>query len=372
MHDQTLTRAEAAKLIRDENFKQEAVHSMELRYKYVDALYAALGEKALKMFVDRRDMFIETYVPEEDRKDEERMTRMKADMLFCYYVYGADFDEYFLFDLEYKPHLLRDEFLTQNHRKFYAKMYNLPENNDLFRDKDKTAVRFKEYYHRDVIAVCSMDDLDALKEFAAKHDEFIVKPRSAHFGMGVRKAKASDFATTEELLKDLIAEGEVVVEELIKQSNRMGCLHPQSVNTVRLITVLDRNGECQFFCPPFLRMGQGDGIVDNAGAGGVACYVDIDTGRIYTDGADEHNNVYKIHPDTGIRIKGWQVPDWEEAKEFCRVLANVVPENRYCGWDLALTDEWGWIMVEGNDNAQYVVQQMIDKVGKKQQLDQWI
>lgn len=364
-----ITKAEAAKLIRDESFKQAAAIDIPKRREYVEMLYVALGEKALKMFTDRRDHFIDLFLTEDERSDTDRMDYLKMDMLFCYYNYGADFDEYFLFQLEYKPHILRNEFLTQNHRKYYAKMFNKPENNSLFRDKDRTAERFKEFYHRDVIAVCGMEDLDKLKDFTAKHKEFIVKPRSAHFGMGVHKERADRFATPEALLEELIKEGDVVVEELIKQSDRMGCLHPQSVNTVRLITVLDKEGQCHFFCPPFLRMGQKDGVVDNAGAGGVACYVNIDNGRIYTDGADEMNNVYVYHPDTGIKIKGWQVPDWEEAKEFCRTLANVVPENRYCGWDLALTDEWGWIMVEGNDNAQYVVQQMIDKVGKRDQLD---
>ena len=63
--------------------------------------------------------------------------------------------------------------------------------------------------------------------------------------------------------------------------------------------------------------------------------------------ADEKGNAYTHHPDSGLPLLGFQIPRWDEACEMVKLLAKGIPDNRYTGWDLALTDE-GWLLVEGN------------------------
>ncbi len=102
------------------------------------------------------------------------------------------------------------------------------------------------------------------------------------------------------------------------------------------------------------------------------CYmasIDSETGILRTNGIDESNNEYARHPDTGIPIKGFKIPQWEEAVDLAKKLACVVPTNRYIGWDLALTDH-GWVMVEGNSSAQMGLHQFCDLKGMRKNLDE--
>lgn len=117
--------------------------------------------------------------------------------------------------------------------------------------------------------------------------------------------------------------------------------------------------------PSILRIGQGNTFVDNGGAGGILAPIDLETGIIHSIPMDKLLNKYIIHPDTGVQIIGYKIPRWNEAIALARKLAYVVPSVRYVGWDLALTDD-GWIMIEGNDNGQFVARQMLDQSGEKQ------
>lgn len=90
--------------------------------------------------------------------------------------------------------------------------------------------------------------------------------------------------------------------------------------------------------------------------------MDTNTGIVYTAGFDESENRYVVHPDSGTVIPGFQIPRWDEAKQLAIGLAQVT-NNRYTGWDLALTDE-GWVMVEGNDCGEFIMQ-IADRIGRK-------
>lgn len=160
---------------------------------------------------------------------------------------------------------------------------------------------------------------------------------------------------------------EYICEELIIQNEIMAALHPSSINTVRIPTVICKDGVYIFH--PVLRIGINDSIVDNGGSGGILANIDTDTGVVYTAGFDESGNRYLVHPNSGIAIVGFQIPKWSEAKQLATELAYTT-DNRYIGWDLALTDN-GWVMVEGNDCGEFIMQ-IADKVGRKKELDRLV
>lgn len=41
--------------------------------------------------------------------------------------------------------------------------------------------------------------------------------------------------------------------------------------------------------------------------------------------------------------------------QTAKELAKMVPDVKYVGWDLALTEN-GWVMIEGNEDGQFVFQ----------------
>jgi hypothetical protein len=67
---------------------------------------------------------------------------------------------------------------------------------------------------------------------------------------------------------------------------------------------------------------------------------------------------------TSKQILGFVVPCWGDVVELATTAAARLPRVRYVGWDVAITDERGPVLVEGNDMADFDVQQKADQVGK--------
>jgi len=67
--------------------------------------------------------------------------------------------------------------------------------------------------------------------------------------------------------------------------------------------------------------------------------VDSETEAVIMDEYQESGNVYKVHPDSGITIKGFQIPKWDELVQFVDEIMNAIPDYGYVGWDLVLTPD---------------------------------
>lgn len=193
-----------------------------------------------------------------------------------------------------------------------------------------------------------------------------MKPLSECCGSGVELVRKGQTDASGLLAR--LPEGGAVVEERILQSSEMAAFHPESLNTVRVPCVMCRDSV--HVVTPFFRMGRGDSVVDNAGAGGIFASVDAATGMVTTDGFDEDGRSYPFHPDTGVAVRGSRLPDWEGALDLVTKLMRLVPEDRYVGWDLAHTDK-GWDVVEGNAQGQFVMQ-FADKIGLRKQFEELI
>ena len=86
-----------------------------------------------------------------------------------------------------------------------------------------------------------------------------------------------------------------------------------------------------------------------------------------TDGYDEFGDTFEEHPDTHVRFKGYQIPDWEGLREICIQGAEENPDMGYLSWDMAHTEE-GWKAIEVNEVGQFVGAQLITGHGLKNEL----
>lgn len=293
------------------------------------------------------------------------------DMKRCLFQHGAAYDEYFYFGFnENKDDTYRRSFITDSIRfKYFAKM-NLYRNLKLFDNKQETYEAYGKYYQRDLLCLAPPPAEGALADFIDKHPVFIAKPMDLSCGNGIEMIDSKEYKDIKTLYDYLYSTKHYILEELIKQSAIMAQLHPHSVNTVRIATILigtPGHYHAEVF-HPFLKVGQHGSLVDNGGAGGIIVKIDVESGVLGTDGYDEANKRYIYHPDTGITFKGFQLPEWENAIALVKELALITPSNRYTGWDLAHTDH-GWVMVEGNARGQFVGQQMCDRVGKRAEME---
>lgn len=287
------------------------------------------------------------------------LSKRVKDMLYCYDRYRMRFSDYTAFHIESVPEEERGTFITDITRSQYYSRLNRPENEDLFKKKNLTYLRFRDYYKRDFCAFTDPDQQDVFYQFLEKHKRIIIKPLRGSLG---KRIQVIEQAVYPELLASY--KNGFAAEELIRQSAEMAVLNPESVNTVRMTTIhCDDHVE---FLMPMLKCGRKGKCVDNAGSGGVLCEVDLETGRVVR-AASKKGEPMTHHPDSGLPLIGFQVPRWKEALEFAKQLCYVVPENRYTGWDIALTDE-GWVMIEGNSRGEFGMQILSHK-GMKPQMD---
>jgi len=104
----------------------------------------------------------------------------------------------------------------------------------------------------------------------------------------------------------------------------------------------------------------GAAATDHMAFGGVAAPVDLATGRLGRGVRKDEGKFItpcERHPDTGAVIAGFQLPDWERAKQLVLRAHEALDRIACVGWDVALLDD-GPVIVEGNDNPGSASSQM--------------
>ena len=186
--------------------------------------------------------------------------------------------------------------------------------------------------------------VEGFVEFTGKHPVFFAKRLESFGGLGVKKFSIQG-RDTRELYDDLVSGGYILVEEAIVQHADMASLCSSSVNTIRMVTVL-KDGETHFMYS-LVRMGSGDSDVDNISSGGMYCPIDAE-GRLSAPAfCDKTGLYYDKHPLSGTVFAGFEIPMYDSAVSIVKEAAHRVPEVRYVGWDVAITEK-GPIFVEGN------------------------
>ena len=104
-------------------------------------------------------------------------------------------------------------------------------------------------------------------------------------GIGITKYVMSQYDDIESVFSDIINEGEMVSEEEIIQPPETARYQPESINTVRIVTLCKGNDGS--IIQTVLRVGDGDSFVDNANTGGLFAEIDKNTGVIVSLGFRE-------------------------------------------------------------------------------------
>ncbi len=282
------------------------------------------------------------------------------------YIYYLRAGEYYLFDFEKVPFDKRDTFITRQLTNKYYRVINTRKFRKVLDKKNLSYKVFKKYYKRDLVCIKDETEEEKFNKFIKGKDKFILKPFSGHSGDGIEIIDTKDFKSKKELFNYTIEKSPYVAEELIKQSKDLGCFHENSVNTIRVVTFQYKEDVSILWA--FLRTGQGGSKVDNMGASGLGALIDNETGKIISDGFDWKGDKEKVHPDSKITFKGFQIPKWDELLEVVKDLAAELSEMHCVGWDLALTED-GWVLVEGNARPQCVTIQTFTKKGYRPMFD---
>lgn len=186
--------------------------------------------------------------------------------------------------------------------------------------------------------------------------EAFVKPADGKLGLGAFKLvirntqiEINGEASNMDELVERVVSADSLVQELIVQDETISALCPSSINTIRLQTVMDRNGNVIPFGPG-LRIGRVGSYVDNWAKGGVFVGIDSQTGRLKDIGILKPQYGTKVHehPDTHVVFHDYPIPYYKEAERMAVTLHKMMYRSHSIGWDIAVTSN-GPVVVEGND-----------------------
>ena len=329
------------------------------------------------LMLSKMEEQIKRYDPSATAQERESL---RYQFIYDFWVYGCTVDEEYYLKLKDMTDAEKREYMLGKFRSVYVKHLNWdagPDRVAQLEDKYRLYRTLEPYYKRDVIEISSPEDYDTFAAFVAKHPTFVVKPSNFFFSFGVHKASMSDYGNDcRAAMESILGEGEaihaknpyrdskMVLEELIVQDPAMAAMHAESVNVVRVTAVRDPAGTVHIY-HPWLKAGIGGSFVATAVSDGFDAEIDAETGVIISDGFQENGNVYKVHPDTGITIKGFQIPRWEELTVFVNEIMDQLPGYRYVGWDLVLTPD-GWCVLEGNYSGEFIYQLIHGRGFKKE------
>ena len=308
----------------------------------------------------RLNEYIDFYFP--GKISKWKRLAIKVDFIWSVIRDGAGMNDYFEYEFNKKRHNERQTFVVRKKRGMIAKKFNDRRKVADFSDKSRFNQLFENFIKREWL------DLDTatigdLKEFLSHNNSFLIKPKTESCGIGIEVMHSDGEEAAERILTKYKGK-HVLAEEILVQQGSVHNLHPESLNTLRIVTVRLPENDVKVMNAN-IRIGVDERIQDNFHQEGIAASVDIKTGIVNSAGCDMHLNHHLVHPVTGEKIIGYSIPQWKEAVEMAKQAAQIVPEVSYVGWDIATScKKYGVVLVEGNPDSDTDVQQMCDQVGK--------
>lgn len=226
-------------------------------------------------------------------------------------------------------------------------------------NKAESDRRFAEYMGRPWCVSNEMT-FDEFREIFSETERVIYKPVSGNCGKGVCVYSLGN-DNLEEIYNELHGFPAGVVEQYLAQHHELSSLAPDSVNTIRVVTISSKDfpvndrGEHFDIAYAALRLGGKTSVVDNFHSGGMVAAVDIRTGQVVTDAVDAKGKVYRQHPATGKTIKGFMIPMFRDVLELAESACSGI--EGYLGWDIAVTEN-GPVLIEVNTKPAVALLQM--------------
>jgi len=147
----------------------------------------------------------------------------------------------------------------------------------------------------------------------------------------------------------------MIIERGLVQHPEQAALFPDSVNTLRVLTMVDlENNSEPFIAMAVQRIGcRRSAPADNWTRGGLSARVDLETGTLSRATRlpdDDKKEWFDRHPDNGAQITGVPVPLWQEVRELVLHSARSLSFMEYIGWDIVISPD-GPVVLEANINT---------------------
>lgn len=293
-------------------------------------------------------------IAEKDKQKKERIKHIREKtgwsrhdvvkhMTNCSLKYSIDADHYMIFKCWELDDQLLATYSTMSTSRTLCGKYNKG-HVYMLEDKNKFNQIYRDYIGRK-FWWNQNTSFEEFSTFAQGLTEIFIKPLDSCSGRGTEIISVPfEIEAKKKLYAELINRPSILVEECVKQHPLMAEIYPNSVNTVRIVTLM-KDGVCNTLCA-FVRFGC-EGITDNFGNGGVLAAVDVETGKIITPAINMKGQTFAHHPVTEKEILGFQIPHWDKVRSITEEAIEAVEGVNYVGWDVAICED-KVVIIEGN------------------------
>lgn len=199
------------------------------------------------------------------------------------------------------------------------------------------------------------DTRQQLKQLFSHDIDVFCKPSGGQLGRGAFALRVRDsklYVDGEQYdfdkLTEILLSDNYLIQKRIYQHSIMNTLCDSTINSIRLQTVITKDGEVVPFGAG-LRIGRKGSTVDNWAKGGVFVGIDMEKGKLMETGffKPQYGTSTKEHPDTHIVFKDFEIPFYKEAERMAVELHKRLYRSHSVGWDIAITED-GPMFIEGN------------------------
>ncbi len=272
-------------------------------------------------------------------KTNKNRCYLLMDMIICSNKYGTGYYDYQEFEFYNLNKEERKTYLTRVKNNAIVKKFNDKSKFYLFDNKYEFNKLFDKYLKREWLYLDN--NYDEFVKFCNDLEEIIVKPIDGCGGVGVELIKINK-NKLKTIYNRLIKNKQLLIEEKIIQHKDMAKLNDSSVNTLRIVTYYDNNNT--YILNTVLKIGNG-GVTDNFSSGSM--YTFIKDGKIIVPAIDREDNIFKVHPISHVNLIGYKIPNYDKCIKLVSECAKIIPEVKYVGWDIAITEN-GASLIEGN------------------------
>ena len=283
-----------------------------------------------------------------------------ADILWCYVRYGATRDDYLTHDFVRLRRRERANIVGYKKYLQLEKWFNDPATQRIVDNKRGFLKNYGEFLGRDRLIIDESTEAQ-IREFLSRHESVVQKQEDGKQGIGIRFLDCKKLLASPDAFAETVKAGGLL-EERVTQHAEMAKINASSVNTIRISTVIDGNGNAEIFSAAIFAGGPG-AETSNLHAGAVAYPVDLKSGRVYAWGINRKGEHVLEHPGSGLFMPGFQVPMWPEITDMVERAALKNPKARLVGWDVAITPTRP-ILFEANFGMGNEAYQWWDKGGK--------
>lgn len=269
-----------------------------------------------------------------------------ADMLWWAAFRDTAFQDYVDWDFPMLTAAERKTFMTHPISGFIAEKYDPPQKRPLMQNKITFNRTFSEYLGREWLDVRE-STADQIREFVGRKGKVMGKVPVSSSGHGVTRYEAVDIDDWDAFRSLLLEKDQLLLEEYITQHPVLAEICPATANTTRVTTFFD--GTQVYILSMAQKFGRG-AASDQQTYGGFYTMLDHETGASKGRGYDSHDNVWEKHPESGVSIPDFRLPNMHKVVELVDRAARVVPEMQYIGWDIVVR-EHDAVIVEGNWGA---------------------